>query len=351
MYSKAFSKGAHRQPQITENSLSEKDAPFNNANDNSSLPILQNDSILREEKIQLLPPKTKTRKKTHKHDRKSTEKPQPDPLARFQIYHNVNPEKKRLENSYEDYFFYEILDDDSYALFLRLTQEYISKRINDKIMRLYNSLRRQIGETITHGMKQVHIYNDVIQKVVNKTLSKAARKKGCCEKCCSCFFKPKQKNNLKEEHHMRDVCENINSEVSGFVEETIAKFTDEGIEEICPVNTEETSNFAKQKSKVFFKKKGIEELLRGEVENYSKYFNIETIIEKQENTLETQKRKLNRLDDTKELNECIICMEKQRNMIFFPCYHLICCEECGNMKVKEECPECKKKIERKMLTN
>jgi hypothetical protein len=109
--------------------------------------------------------------------------------------------------------------------------------------------------------------------------------------------------------------------------------------------------FAKEKAKVFFNKKGMKERLRLEVERYSKYFNIERIIEKQENTLQSQTKKMNKLNDIKELNECIICMDKQRNIIFFPCNHLICCEECGYSKVLGECPECKMTIESKTITN
>ena len=37
--------------------------------------------------------------------------------------------------------------------------------------------------------------------------------------------------------------------------------------------------------------------------------------------------------------------------MFSPCHHLICCEKCANENVKDECPECKKKIEDKIDIN
>ena len=98
-------------------------------------------------------------------------------------------------------------------------------------------------------------------------------------------------------------------------------------------------------------KPAIEERLREEVEYYSKYFKIENIIEKQKNTLKTQEEKKKKINEIRELNMCIICMEFQRNIMFSPCNHLICCEKCANENVKDECPECKKKIEDKIDIN
>ena len=364
-----IAKTTHQKPQISESSSEgdndkNKSGGFDNSysflHNTSGVPILKNDpvALLNPENIQLIPKfKTKTAKKKN-NNKKSKSKDKKisqtlDPLSRFTIVHNDSPEKKHLDNSYEDYFFYEIVDDESFNHFSNMTQIYISRRLNDKILRLYNSLRRQVTETVAHGLKGIHLYPDLIQKIINKTLNKKFQKKSLGQKLCGCCccFKPKIKDDLESYHNMKERSEVIDNELSNFVDETEEKFSDKNIEELSVINNEETEQFAKEKSKVFFNKKGMKERLRLEVESYSKYFNIERIIEKQENTLETQKKKLNKLDDIKELNECIICMEKQRNMIFFPCHHLICCEECGYNKVKDECPECKKKIERKTITN
>ena len=362
-------KATHQKPQISESSSDGENGQNNKSNfDNSysflhntsGVPILKKDtgSILNPESIQLLPKfktKTNNKKKTIKKGKGKDKKifQTLDPFSRFTIVHNDSPEKKHLDNSYEDYFFYEIVDDDSFNHFFSMTEIYISKRLNDKILRLYNSLKRQISDTIEHGLKELHLYPELIPKVINKTFNKKTKKKSLCQRLCSCCccFKPKEKIDLENDHNMRQRSETINNELSNFANDIEDKFSDKNIEQFCIINQEETEQFAKQKSKVFFNKKGMKERLRLEVESYSKYFNIERIIEKQENTLETQKKKINKLDDIKELNECIICMEKQRNMIFFPCHHLICCDGCGYNKVKYECPECKKKIERKTITN
>jgi hypothetical protein len=386
MFINGMARSTHQKPQFTDSSLSNEDnnppkkkstrghKHSNNINcmdafndsasmhNNSGMPILRNDnSILNADNIALIPKfKTKTAKKkntskkVHKYkDEKKFSQTVLDPDARFNIIHNDSPEKKKLDNSYEDYFFYEIVDEDSFNIFFKLTEEYISKRLNDKILRLYNSLKRQITETVSNGLKQVHVYPDLIQKVINKTFNKTHKKKTFCEKLCGCCpcFREKEKYDLDSEHNMKERAENIDNEISNFVEELEEKFSEKNIEEFYVVNQEETENFAKEKSKVFFNKRGMKERLRLEVERYSKFFNIERIIEKQENTLETQNKKMNKLNDIKELNECIICMEKQRNIIFSPCNHLICCEECGYNKVSGECPECKMTIENKTITN
>jgi hypothetical protein len=41
--------------------------------------------------------------------------------------------------------------------------------------------------------------------------------------------------------------------------------------------------------------------------------------------------------------ECIICMDREREIIFAPCGHFILCKEC-NSKIKEKCPYCNYKI-------
>ena len=89
--------------------------------------------------------------------------------------------------------------------------------------------------------------------------------------------------------------------------------------------------------------------LKDEVDNYWEYFNVETIISKQVAKLATQRAKLNSLDEFKMMNDCIICMESERNVIFRPCLHLICCETCGFGKIGTDCPECHTLIQAKQI--
>ena len=45
-----------------------------------------------------------------------------------------------------------------------------------------------------------------------------------------------------------------------------------------------------------------------------------------------------------ENEDCVVCSDKPRDMIFIPCGHLCCCRTCGE-KVGDFCPLCRMKIE------
>ncbi len=89
----------------------------------------------------------------------------------------------------------------------------------------------------------------------------------------------------------------------------------------------------------------IDEKLNDEVDKYSNYFNIEKILKKQSSKLKTQDKKIEQIDDAKTSIECIICIENIRNTVFYPCMHLITCEQCGFGKIKFDCPQCHQKID------
>ena len=73
--------------------------------------------------------------------------------------------------------FYEIIDDYSFELFMNFSQNYIAKRLNDKINRLYLSISRQITESFKNNFRDFnHPHNELINKVKNKTLSKPVEK-------------------------------------------------------------------------------------------------------------------------------------------------------------------------------
>ena len=65
--------------------------------------------------------------------------------------------KKKLDNSFEDYFLYAIVDEDSFIKFKNIVREYISKRLFDKTNKLYINLRKQISETIAKNINHIHL--------------------------------------------------------------------------------------------------------------------------------------------------------------------------------------------------
>ena len=261
-----------------------------------------------------------------------------------------NPQKK-LDNSYEDYWLYEIVDEESFNKFKQLVIEYISRRLFDKTNKLYINLRKQISETIAKDLNKIHLYYDLIKKVEKNHSNNQIEEKSCFESLCKCFVKKKKKNKLLRNYNLQSNSIKITNDLSYLIDEIKNNFDEKAIERIFPTPTEETKTFCDEKAKKFLDKPAIEERLREEVEYYSKYFKIESIIEKQKNTLKTQEEKKKKINEIRELNVCIICMEFQRNIMFYPCNHLICCEKCANEKVNDECPECKKKIEDKIDVN
>jgi len=93
----------------------------------------------------------------------------------------------------------------------------------------------------------------------------------------------------------------------------------------------------------------LDEKLKDEVDKYSEYFNIDKILKKQNVKFKSQNKKIEQQENCKTAIECIICIENIRNTIFFPCMHLITCESCGFNKIKLDCPQCHKKIEKKQI--
>ena len=264
---------------------------------------------------------------------------------------NYKNQQKKLDNSYEDYWLYEIVDDDSFNKFKQLVIEYISKRLFDKTCKLYINLRKQISEIISKDLNHIHLYYDLIKKIEKNHSNNKIKEKGCFESLCSCCIKKKKKNKLLRNYNLQNNSIKITNDLLYLIDEIKNNFNEKTIEGIFPTPTEETKQFCDDKAKKYLDKPAIEERLREEVEYYSKYFKIENIIEKQKNTLKTQEEKKKKISEIRELNVCIICMEFQRNIMFSPCNHLICCEKCANENVKDECPECKKKIEDKIDIN
>lgn len=97
----------------------------------------------------------------------------------------------------------------------------------------------------------------------------------------------------------------------------------------------------------YFTDQALDAKMKDEVDKYAEMFNAKKIVEKQRKKLEQQKININLCEDSKNLKDCIICMDQDRNTIFIPCLHLIVCETCAQTNIKSDCPECHKPIESK----
>ena len=47
--------------------------------------------------------------------------------------------------------------------------------------------------------------------------------------------------------------------------------------------------------------------------------------------------------------QCVICKVKETRIIFQPCYHIVCCEDCGNLEQIVNCPVCRAPIQQRMM--
>ena len=258
---------------------------------------------------------------------------------------------KKLDNSFEDYWLNAIVDEDTFQKFKNMVLEYISKRLFDKTNKLYINLRKQLSDTISKDLNHIHLYYDMIKKIENQYVEELNKEKGCFDEIFKCFSKKKKKNKLTRNYNLRNDSVKITLGLTGLIDELKNNFNEKAIEVLCPTPMEESKKFCDEKAKIFLEKKGMEERLREEVEYYSKFFKIDSIIEKQKNTLKSQEDKKKKLNEVRELNVCIICMEFQRNIMFTPCFHLSCCEKCAVEAVKDKCPSCNKKIEDKIDVN
>ncbi len=107
--------------------------------------------------------------------------------------------------------------------------------------------------------------------------------------------------------------------------------------------------YIEKKVRQIFEDNKLTEKLKNEVDNYWEFFNIKRVLEKQEKIIKSQKKKFNKLEEVHITNDCIICMETQRSVIFKPCLHLICCEKCSFSKVGSDCPQCHSEIQAKQM--
>ena len=47
--------------------------------------------------------------------------------------------------------------------------------------------------------------------------------------------------------------------------------------------------------------------------------------------------------------QCVVCLNKDRNIVFLPCNHCICCNDCANILQNNKCPTCRGNIQDKQI--
>ena len=70
------------------------------------------------------------------------------------------------------------------------------------------------------------------------------------------------------------------------------------------------------------------ELKNNKIENENENIENSTISEDERQKLENFK--------------CVICLERDKNVVFLTCNHMVCCEQCAN--IVKDCPLCRKNI-------
>ena len=96
--------------------------------------------------------------------------------------------------------------------------------------------------------------------------------------------------------------------------------------------------------------------IRNGVSYYSEPMPVSKEVEQLKQELAKVKAELNNMKEEKEQAEknCIICCDKKANIVFMPCCHMVCCEDCSAKLLanyiadggKNECPLCKMRIGR-----
>ena len=56
----------------------------------------------------------------------------------------------------------------------------------------------------------------------------------------------------------------------------------------------------------------------------------------------TKKEKHHESVSPKSELQCVVCFDENKNIVFVPCHHLCCCEDCG--ATLQKCPLCRKGI-------
>jgi hypothetical protein len=233
------------------------------------------------------------------------------------------------------------VDPIKYLEFKSYFESYFQKVIEDKCLRLFEFIQRKIEKIKTKKLEKIKDNDrDIFLELHQIDVPRIRRRSMFCElNIFNCFIKKKQ---------IKQIPALINFDF-------FKKNFDNLIESISDSSKLNLKSFLSQDYNLFvyelylsklsnMYRNSFESKLKDIVDNFYLFFNIEQIIAKQKGEVSKQKLRLESLDELKESLMCIVCFENERNVVFYPCRHLLCCSEC----IVIECPNCNIIIEKKL---
>lgn len=221
----------------------------------------------------------------------------------------------------------------------------------DKGVKLADYILTNLRNAVLNKVDQLSSeYFSYMKDLIDNSLQVPRNQKNCSLVCCR---KKNVKYTLSTSVNFKPLVSEFKKCQMGFKKNMFTNLSSDDKTENYFLLTKlslQIEDMLNNKVNFLFEVSQMNEKLKDEVDRYWEYFNIRKILSKQSNKIKAQKVKLNALEDSRMQNECIICMENERNVIFYPCLHLICCEICAFGKLGNDCPECQGKIENKQLT-
>jgi hypothetical protein len=227
------------------------------------------------------------------------------------------------------------VDPNKYLEFKSYFESYFQKVIEDKCLRLFEFIQRKtekIKIKIINNIKNND--RDIFFEVHQIDIPRIKRRSMLCElNFFNCFNKKKQNKQIQT--------------IINF--ETFKKEFDSLIDSIgnTPLNISSPllvyELYLSKLSNMY--SNNLESKLKDLVDNFYMYFNIDQIVIKQKGEIFKQRLKIESLDELKESTTCIVCYENERNVVFYPCKHLLCCSAC----IVRECPNCNSIIGEKLI--
>lgn len=207
--------------------------------------------------------------------------------------------------------------------------------------------------TKSFDMINVDSFSNSIKYIKDSNVPIVTTQKGCMA-YLKCFAKKKPPLiDVNMNIDIRNIIMNLRNLIKEFFKNNYSIMLSEKPDDI--LDLEKIDNIIQEtcfnKYQYLAEANNLDERLKDEVDKYSNYFNIEKILKKQSSKLKTQNKKIEQQEDAKTAIECIICIENVRNTVFYPCMHLITCEECGFGKIKLDCPQCHQKIDKKVVVS
>jgi hypothetical protein len=230
----------------------------------------------------------------------------------------------------------------------------VSKKLSDKLRKVYDVIRTDLKVCITHNLDRIPYDTFSTMKDFIEDFQEVPRREKniSCNNLLSCILKKKEPPKTVPNHDFRSLGIELRKSLINFKKQLSASTNnEEKIETFFTLDKQFSIIYTgvDKKTENIFEAFNLNEKLKDEVDHYWEYFNITKIISKQTNKMKTQKIKMSAIEEAQMLRDCIICMESERNVIFRPCLHLICCETCGFGKIGNDCPECYTPIENKQI--